>query len=265
MTDYSLHKGRNRTAEEKEADAVLFTPTGGSRGRGANPANMSAAVREKIKNSTVVNKPVDSVPLRGASPSLKDFVSKPSNSSYKSSLDEDIDKAISSKGNGVSSGPRSDFGSRVTIPSKKETPIAAVVKKTTVVKPKESDTSRPKSKYRNGYSEADIDAMIAKADNGKTAAFKEATDAYLAKQNPDAATAEDMNMQSKPDTPSVPMVEDTVGGNAMKKGGMTKRPPKPAKKVPPRKFASGGSTSRTSASKRGDGCATKGHTKGKYL
>jgi hypothetical protein len=50
-----------------------------------------------------------------------------------------------------------------------------------------------------------------------------------------------------------------------KKGGMTKRPPKPAKKVPPRKFASGGSTSRTSASKRGDGCATKGHTKGKYL
>jgi len=50
-----------------------------------------------------------------------------------------------------------------------------------------------------------------------------------------------------------------------KKGGMTKRPPKPAKKVPPRKFASGGSTSRSSASKRGDGCATKGHTKGKYL
>jgi len=50
-----------------------------------------------------------------------------------------------------------------------------------------------------------------------------------------------------------------------KKGGMTKRPPKPAKKVPARKFASGGSVSRTSASKRGDGCATKGHTKGKYL
>jgi hypothetical protein len=50
-----------------------------------------------------------------------------------------------------------------------------------------------------------------------------------------------------------------------KKGGMTKRPPKPAKKVPARKFASGGSTSRASASKRGDGCATKGHTRGKYL
>jgi hypothetical protein len=59
--------------------------------------------------------------------------------------------------------------------------------------------------------------------------------------------------------------EDLPATEAMKKGGMTKRPPKPAKKVPPRKFASGGSVSRTSASKRGDGCATKGHTKGKYL
>lgn len=69
----------------------------------------------------------------------------------------------------------------------------------------------------------------------------------------DSAKAEDMNTQGK--------IEAT---EAMKKGGMTKRPPKPAKKVPPRKFASGGSTSRTSASKRGDGCATKGHTKGVY-
>ena len=58
---------------------------------------------------------------------------------------------------------------------------------------------------------------------------------------------------------------EDLPANGMKKGGMTKRPPKPAKKVPPRKFASGGSVSRTSASKRGDGCATKGHTKGKYL
>ena len=163
-------------------------------------------------------------------------------------------------GNGTMDG--SDYGN---MPSKKEPPVAVVKKQsTTIVKPKESGTSKPKSKYRNGYSESDIQAMIDKADNGKTAAFNEATNAYLAKQNPDVATAEDMNMQSKPDTPSVPMAEDTVGGNAMKKGGMTKRPPKPAKKVPPRKFASGGSTSRTSASKRGDGCATKGHTKGKY-
>ena len=48
-----------------------------------------------------------------------------------------------------------------------------------------------------------------------------------------------------------------------KKGGMTKRPPaRPTKKVPPRKFASGGTT-RSSTSHRGDGCATKGHTKGR--
>jgi len=70
----------------------------------------------------------------------------------------------------------------------------------------------------------------------------------------DSTKAEDMNTQGK--------IEAVEG---MKKGGMTKRPPKPAKKVPARKFASGGSTSRTSASSRGDGCATKGHTKGKYL
>jgi hypothetical protein len=48
-----------------------------------------------------------------------------------------------------------------------------------------------------------------------------------------------------------------------KKGGMTKRPPaRPTKKVPARKFASGGTT-RSSTSHRGDGCATKGHTKGR--
>jgi len=67
-------------------------------------------------------------------------------------------------------------------------------------------------------------------------------------------SAEDENARTK-----------TEATENMKKGGMTKRPPKPAKKVPARKFASGGSTSRTSASKRGDGCATKGHTRGKYL
>jgi hypothetical protein len=91
------------------------------------------------------------------------------------------------------------------------------------------------------------------------AALKEFRDwnASRAPLDSDATTAEDMNTQGKLDA-----VENVDG---MKKGGMTKRPPKPAKKVPPRKFASGGNVSRTSASKRGDGCATKGHTKGKYL
>jgi len=91
------------------------------------------------------------------------------------------------------------------------------------------------------------------------AALKEFRDwnASRAPLDSDATTAEDMNTQGKLDA-----VENVEG---MKKGGMTKRPPKPAKKVPARKFASGGNVSRTSASKRGDGCATKGHTKGKYL
>jgi hypothetical protein len=122
-------------------------------------------------------------------------------------------------------------------PAKKDEPVAVVKKQTTVV-------SKPK-----GPTEGDR----------ARAALKEFRDwnASRAPLDSDATTAEDMNTQGKLDA-----VENVDG---MKKGGMTKRPPKPAKKVPVRKFASGGSTSRTSASKRGDGCATKGHTKGKYL
>jgi hypothetical protein len=125
----------------------------------------------------------------------------------------------------------------VSKPAKKDEPVAVVKKQTTVV-------SKPK-----GPTEGDR----------ARAALKEFRDwnASRAPLDSDATTAEDMNTQGKLDA-----VENVDG---MKKGGMTKRPPKPAKKVPARKFASGGSTSRSSASKRGDGCATKGHTKGKYL
>jgi len=244
MADYSLKKGRNRTEEEKQADAVLFTPTGGSRGRGANPANMGASVREKLKNSTVVNKPVDSVPLRGASPSLKDFISKPSSSSYKSSLDEDIDKAISSKKSMLDTGytPLKDLA------SKRDEPVVSVEKVTKVVKP---TSASPAKSSRNSM--ADEWAAFSKGREADTAALKDITDRY--KQTGTLVKAEDS------DLPKPSELKDTD----FKKGGMTKRPPKPAKKVPPRKFASGGSVSRTSASKRGDGCATKGHTKGKYL
>ena len=45
----------------------------------------------------------------------------------------------------------------------------------------------------------------------------------------------------------------------MKRGGKVKA------KCGVGKMASGGKVSRSSASKRGDGCATKGHTRGKYL
>ena len=241
MADYSLKKGRNRTEEEKQADAVLFTPTGGSRGRGANPANMGAAVREKIKNSTVVNKPVDSVPLRGASPSLKDFISKPSSSSYKSSSDEDIDKVSNSKKSMLETGytPLKDLA------SKRDEPVVSVEKVTKIVKP----TSAPPAKSSRN-SMADEWAAFSKGREADTAALKDITDRY--KQTGTLVKAEDS------DLPKPSELKDTD----FKKGGMTKRPPKPAKKVPLRKFASGGSTSRTSASKRGDGCATKGHTKG---
>jgi hypothetical protein len=119
-------------------------------------------------------------------------------------------------------------------PDKKEPPVAVVKKQTTVV-------SKPK-----GPTEGDRARAALKE-------FKAWNDSR-APLDSDATKAEDMNTQGK--------IEATEN---MKKGGMTKRPPKPAKKVPLRKFASGGSTSRTSASKRGDGCATKGHTKGKYL
>jgi hypothetical protein len=251
---------RRKTADEIERSDTekakglrdFFSSTGGSRGRGANPTTNSTT-KPSVKSEVKPSVKVDSKPSvkMSTSPSISKGMP----------LSDEIDSLVGSS-KGSDTAPDAVIKKTEIV---KTAPVVSRKSAPSTMKPKESDTSRPKSKYRNGYSEADIDAMIAKADNGKTAAFKEATDAYLAKQNPDAATAEDMNMQNKPDTPSVPMAEDTVGGNAMKKGGMTKRPPKPAKKVPPRKFASGGSTSRSSASSRGDGCATKGHTKGKYL
>jgi hypothetical protein len=109
----------------------------------------------------------------------------------------------------------------------------------------------PAKSSRNSM--ADEWAAFSKGREADTAALKDITDRY--KQTGTLVKAEDS------DLPKPSELKDTD----FKKGGMTKRPPKPAKKVPARKFASGGSTSRTSASKRGDGCATKGHTKGKYL
>jgi hypothetical protein len=115
-----------------------------------------------------------------------------------------------------------------------------------------SKRASPAKSSRNSM--ADEWATFSKGREADTAALKDITDRY--KQTGTLVNPEDENAYTK-----------SVAGeeSEYKKGGMTKRPPKPAKKVPARKFASGGSTSRTSASKRGDGCATKGHTKGKYL
>ena len=137
-----------------------------------------------------------------------------------------------------STSPKTDYKPLKDMVSVKETPAAS--------KPAlKSGTSKPK-----GPTEGDR----------ARAAFKEfkAWNDSRAPLDSDSTKAEDMNTQGK-----IEATED-LPANGMKKGGMTKRPPKPAKKVPPRKFASGGSVSRTSASKRGDGCASKGHTKGKY-
>lgn len=114
-----------------------------------------------------------------------------------------------------------------------------------------SKRASPAKSSRNSM--ADEWAAFSKGREADTAALKDITDRY--KQTGTLVKAEDS------DLPKPSELKDTD----FKKGGLTKRPPKPAKKVPPRKFASGGNVSRTSASKRGDGCATKGHTKGKYL
>jgi hypothetical protein len=134
--------------------------------------------------------------------------------------------------------------------SKAPTPDVEI-KKTEIVKSApaaskpalKSGTSKPKGPTEGDRARAAIESMRSQYESGDLY-----NKAGLEK------SAEDENARTK-----------TEATENMKKGGMTKRPPKPAKKVPVRKFASGGNVSRTSASKRGDGCATKGHTKGKYL
>jgi hypothetical protein len=143
--------------------------------------------------------------------------------------------AVASKSEGTS--PRTGYKPLKDMVSVKETPAAS--------KPAlKSGTSKPKGPTEGDRARAAIESMRSQYESG---------DLYnkvgLEK------SAEDENARTK---------TEATEASEYKKGGMTKRPPKPAKKVPPRKFASGGSTSRTSASKRGDGCATKGHTKGVY-
>ena len=118
-------------------------------------------------------------------------------------------------------------------PAKKsEAPVAVVKKQTTVV-------SKPKAPTEGQKARDQIARM---------------RDIY--NTDPEFTSSEDENAYTK-----------SVAGedSEYKRGGQIKRrPPKPAKKAPAKRFASGG-MSRSSASKRGDGCATKGHTKGKYL
>lgn len=65
-------------------------------------------------------------------------------------------------------------------------------------------------------------------------------------------------MGVRPMAEEVMVAEEAPAGAMMRKGGKVKKKPMAAKKM-----AKGGSVS--SASKRGDGCATKGKTKGRFV
>jgi hypothetical protein len=171
-------------------------------------------------------------------------------------INSDSDASTRAKSRGANR--EAMYGSQKDV-SKAATPDVEI-KKTEIVKTApavskpaiKSGTSKPKGPTEGDRARNSMAAEWAKFSKGReadTAALKDITDRY--EKTGTLVNFDDENARTK-----------TEATEAMKKGGMTKRPPKPAKKVPPRKFASGGSTSRTSASKRGDGCATKGHTKG---
>lgn len=63
-------------------------------------------------------------------------------------------------------------------------------------------------------------------------------------------------MRGRPTVEDVMMIQEAPAGTMMRKGGKVKKKPMAAKKM-----AKGGST----ASKRADGCATKGKTKGRFV
>jgi hypothetical protein len=246
MADYSLNKGRKIDEDYKRKAKEPLLPESFWTGR--RKQLMDASKAGVPPEESIISKAINYKGAKYANekPSVKSEV-KPSvkvdsKPSVKMSTSPSISKGM----------PLSDeIDSLVGSSKGSDTAPDAVIKKTEIVKtaPVVSRKSAPSIMKSKGPTEGDR----------ARAALKEFRDwnASRAPLDSDATTAEDMDTQGKLDA-----VENVDG---MKKGGMTKRPPKPAKKVPARKFASGGSTSRTSASKRGDGCATKGHTKGKYL
>ena len=83
---------------------------------------------------------------------------------------------------------------------------------------------------------------------------------YLAKSQRDKAARKAARpaagMSVRPMAEEVMVAEEAPAGAMMRKGGKVKKKPMAVKKM-----AKGGST----ASKRGDGCATKGKTKGRFV
>jgi len=257
MADYSLNKGRKIDEDYKRKAKEPLLPESFWTGRrkqlmdaskagvppeesiiskainykGAKYANEKPSVKSEVKPSVKVD----------SKPSVK--MSTSPSISKGMPLSDEIDSLVgSSKG--------SDTAPDAVIKKTEIVKTAPVVSRKSSIAP--SKMASPAKSSRNSM--ADEWAAFSKGREADTAALKDITDRYS--KTGTLVNPEDENAYTK-----------SVAGeeSEYKKGGMTKRPPKPAKKVPARKFASGGNVSRTSASKRGDGCATKGHTKGKYL
>jgi len=257
MADYSLNKGRKIDEDYKRKAKEPLLPESFWTGR--RKQLMDAPKAGVPPEESIISKVINhkGVKYDNEKPSVKSEV-KPSvkvdsKPSVKMSTSPSISKGM----------PLSDeIDSLVGSSKGSDTAPDAVIKKTEIVKTAPvvsrkssiapSKRASPAKSSRNSM--ADEWAAFSKGREADTAALKDITDRYS--KTGTLVNPEDENAYTK-----------SVAGeeSEYKKGGMTKRPPKPAKKVPARKFASGGNVSRTSASKRGDGCATKGHTKGKYL
>jgi hypothetical protein len=252
MADYSLNKGRKIDEDYKRKAREPLLPESFWTGR--RKQLMDASKAGVSPEESIISKAINYKGARNEKPTSKSEDKPSVKSEAKPSIKMSASPSVS-KGMPLSD----EIDSLVGSSKSSNTAPDAVIKKTEIVKtaPVVSRKSTPSAPVRKSMSEGQrirdaIESMRGQYESG---------DLYnktgLEKSAQDANTAEDMNTEGKLDA------VEPVTINA-KKGGMTKRPPKPAKKVPPRKFASGGSVSRTSASKRGDGCATKGHTKGKY-
>ena len=225
-------------AAASKVDSSLGGMAARGLGRVAGPAAMAMGAKELYDSYKKYDELM---------PGTKPNMSKKSDSIV-DAINSDSDASTRAKSRGANR--EAMYGSQKDV-SKAPTPDVEI-KKTEIVKTApaaskpalKSGTSKPKGPTEGDRARAAIESMRSQYESG---------DLYnkvgLEK------SAEDENARTK---------TEATEASEYKKGGMTKRPPKPAKKVPPRKFASGGSVSRTSASKRGDGCATKGHTKGKY-
>jgi len=250
MADYSLNKGRKIDEDYKRKAREPLLPESFWTGR--RKQLMDASKAGVSPEESIISKAINYKGAKYANekPSVKSEV-KPS---VKMSASPSVSKGM----------PLSDeIDSLVGSSKGSDTAPDAVIKKTEIVK------TTPVVSRKSAPSTMKPKASMSGRGGIDMAALEEFKNSYDKEQRPqlDALReyTDNIKLRDAADTENARTKTETVEASSYKKGGMTKRPPKPAKKVPARKFASGGSTSRTSASKRGDGCATKGHTKGKYL